>query len=1071
MCKNLTKFDRLKYLSAPVAIEVADGQTIQAIASGSIGMLDHVYYVPELKRNLISISAFDKKGYGILFEGGEVHMRKSPADKFELVGLRDGALYESISIFEDQEPRTTEFAGVVLENTSDMDLWHERLAHLGYDNVRHMHKKDVVCGMNVRDRSFTKDHFCDACATAKATQHSPKMQLSSYRQQPGKKRKKKIEVDMFFQEVNSDLIGPIQVAGIDGSRYAITFTEAKSRMRWLYTMKAKTETAEKIKIFKNEIEAMGFKLRLLKTDNGGEFVSDELKDYAAGNFVLRTTPPHTPKSNGTAERYNRVLGERTRAMLKHKQLPLFLWPEAMKTITYLSNRTTTVSVGNRIMTPLELLTGIKPDISNLRAFGCKAFAYNFDVDRRKLDDKAKAGVFVGYDNNSAAYRIYLVNARKIVKSGHVVFNERGQVNWGELVQPARDGDWYLGLNEDGDSEVTDEGVQIPAVQPMAENLAYDEAVENLLQEGRAAAAAAADAVNPVTEEIPQRVTRGIKRDYRAMHNGLTIRAGGERAYSVRETILHALKNEMAEVQEPKTFSEAMNSELFDEWQQAVNSEMVSIYKNGVWHEADLPEGVKPLTTKWIFKVKKGDQGQIVKFKARLCVRGFEQEKGVDFDEVFSPVMRHNSLRTLLAHAAVHDYEIKQMDVRTAFLHGELEEDVYIYAPEGSGVPVGSVLKLDKSLYGLKQAPRVFNNALNVHVESIGFKRCDTDPCIYIKETAKGPIYLAVYVDDLLIIGADLAEINTIKADLSKQFDMDDRGDASFILGMTILRDREAKTLELSQAQYARDVVTRFKMNKSKCKLGIPIHSKAKLSSEDCPQSEEDKQDMAKVPYRSAIGALMYLATCTRPDISYAVSMCASYMHNPGRVHWETVKGILAYVNQTADRGLIYGSRDCTDDLRDVVYLYTDADHAGDVDNRRSRTGYVSMLNGGAVSWKTRLQERTSISSTEAEYYAASDSFGEARWFRMFLAELKIHQIKPTIILEDNESCMKLAQNPVYQYRTKQIDIRHHQIREGIKYKEIVMVHVSTVDQVADALTKGLETKGFKDLTNRCMMSI
>jgi hypothetical protein len=1079
MCASKTKFDFLKSLKSPVAIEVADGKLIYATAVGSIGILENVYYVPELKRNLISISAFDKKGYGILFEEGKVYMRKNKDSEFELVGLRDGALYESVPDFEvlydDHEgaapSKEVEVAGIVLAHSSDMDLWHERLAHLGYKNVRHMHKKEAVTGMNVRDGSFEKDHFCDACATAKATQHSPKIELSSYRSQPGKRRVKKIEVEMFFREVNSDLIGPMQVEGIDGSRYAITFTEAKSRMRWLYTMKSKDETTQKIKDFRDEIMASGFKLTLLKTDNGGEFVNDELRSFAAGKFTLRTTPPHTPKSNAMAERFNRVLGERTRAMLKHKSLPLFMWPEAMKTITYLSNRTTTVSVGNKLLTPIEMLTGVKPDVSHLRVFGCKAFAYNFDVSRKKLDDKAKAGVFVGYEVNSAAYRIYLVKERKIIKSGHVVFNERGQINWGDLTQPALDGEWYLGLDEEGVSEVDEVGVPLPLIQPnlQGQNINADD-IDELIREGRAAAEASAVPMDEKADDVHEHVTRGVKRDYRAMQFGAN-RAGGEKVYSVRETILHALKNEMADIQEPKTFQEAMDSELFEEWQQAVNSEMISIYKNGVWHEVDIPQGVKPLTTKWVFKVKKGKHGQIEKFKARLCVRGFEQERGVDFDEVFSPVMRHNSLRTLLALAAVHDYEIKQMDVRTAFLHGELEEDVFIYAPEGSGYPEGSILKLDKSLYGLKQAPRVFNNALNAHVESIGFKRCDTDPCVYIKQTEKGPIYLAVYVDDLIIVGANLAEIDVIKADLSKQFDMDDRGDASFILGMSIERDRASRTLELTQAQYARDVVARFKMSNSKCKLGIPIHSKTKLSSEDCPQTDEEKADMSKVPYRSAIGALMYLATCTRPDISYAVSVCASYMHNPGRVHWETVKGILAYVNLTSSRGIVYGTRDNTDDLLDVVYIYADADHAGNVDNRRSRTGYVSMLHGGAVSWKTRLQERTSISSTEAEYYAASDAFGEAQWFRMFLAELKIYQVKPTVILEDNESCMKLAQNPVYQYRTKQMDIRHHQLREGIKYKEIMMVYVSTVDQVADALTKGLETRLFNDLTNRCMMRI
>ena len=448
MCASKTKFDFLKDLSTPVRIELADGKFIHATASGSIGILDDVYYVPQLMRNLISISAFDRQGCGILFEDGQVMMRRDKTAEFELVGLLDGALYESVPDFEvvydahkDELNVKSEFAGMVVQHSSDLDLWHQRLAHLSYDNVRHMYKKEAVSGMTVRDGSFSKEHVCDACATAKATRHVPKTHLSSHREQPGKKRrKKKLDIEMFFKEVNSDLIGPMQTQGIDGSRYAIHFTEAKSRYRWIYTMKHKDETILKIQEFVSEIESLGFKLKLLKTDNGGEFVNEEVNQYAKGKFTLRTTSPHTPESNATSERFNRVLGERTRAMLKEKQLPLFLWPEAMKTVTYLSNRTTTVSVGNKELTPYEILFDVRPNISTLRVFGCKAFAYNFDIDRKKLDDKAKAGIFVGYDLNSAAYKIYLPSQKKIVKSGHVVFHERAQCSWGDLTQPALDGD-------------------------------------------------------------------------------------------------------------------------------------------------------------------------------------------------------------------------------------------------------------------------------------------------------------------------------------------------------------------------------------------------------------------------------------------------------------------------------------------------------------------------------------------------------------------------------------------------------------------------------------------------------
>ena len=328
------------------------------------------------------------------------------------------------------------------------------------------------------------------------------------------------------------------------------------------------------------------------------------------------------------------------------------------------------------------------------------------------------------------------------------------------------------MDENGNSQhSTDDGGH-PLI-PDPTSIEFQAQVQTLLDD-----ACAETTPPPVTEDVPI-FTRGIKRDYKAMHNG-TLRAGGERVYSVRETILHALKD-AKDLEEPNNFGEAHGSKQREEWQQAINSELLSISSNNVWHPETPPEGVKPLSTKWIFKIKRGEHGQIIKFKARLCVRGFEQEQGIDFEEVFSPVMRYNSLRTLLSLAAdiyrkyindlklqIHDYEIKQMDVTTAFLHGELEEDVYIWAPEETEYEPGTVLKLDRSLYGLKQAPRVFNTSLNKHlVERMGFKQLKTDPCVYLKETASGPIYLAVYVDDLLIVGKDIGEVNIVKLDLNK----------------------------------------------------------------------------------------------------------------------------------------------------------------------------------------------------------------------------------------------------------------------------------------------------------------
>lgn len=885
------------------------------------------------------------------------------------------------------------------------------------------------------------------------------------------KKRRHVKVESFFHEVNSDVLGPLQVQSICGHRYAITFTEVKSRYRWVYFMKTKDEALDKLKLFLSEIKVDGFKLKELRTDNGGEYVNDVFKDFAKGNFKLRTTPPHTPTANAIAERFNRVLGERTRAMLKAQNLPKYLWADAMKTVTYTYNRTlgTADNGSTSKMTPFEMLKGYAPDIKHLRMFGCKAYAYNFDIKRKKLDDRAHAGIMVGYDELSAAYRIYIPSERKIMKSGHVIFNERSRMEYGVIMENADIDDWFIGLDENGKSiidVISKDNIELRESHSNSD-------VENELSEAKKQEDELLSKMLDLDAK-EDRPHRDIERlDYKDMHNPPMPRAGGDEAmYSVHDTILYALTTVMADPTEPKTYDEAIESEYWEEWEEAICNELSSIYGHGTWHEDVLPEGVKPLTTKWVFKIKRGDRDQIEKFKARLCVRGFEQEQGVDYDEVFSPVMRHNSLRTLLSIAAANDLEIEQLDVRTAFLEGTLEEDVYITVPQGTDHDRSKVLKLDKALYGTKQGPRVFNNTLNDFLVNIGFKRCTTDPCVYtLLSEEDDPIYLGVYVDDMIIIGADQLRIARIKADIKSRFDIDDKGPVDFILGMKVERDRENRMLYLHQEQYAKNVIKKFNMLDSKCKIGVPMSDNLKLSKDDCPQTEEEKKRMASVPYRSAIGALMYLATCTRPDISYAVSVCASFMQNPGYKHWMAVKNILAYVNSTKKRGLSYGTRYSSEEWLNYVYLYADADHAGDVDKRRSRTGYVTLLNGGAVSWKTRLQDRVAMSSTEAEYYALAEASSEAVWFRMLMNELHIRQLKPTAILEDNESAINLAINPIFQTRTKQIEIRHHVIRDLIRYKEVIVNHISTSEQLGDAFTKALSRATFMYLTNGFMTTV
>ena len=323
-----------------------------------------------------------------------------------------------------------------------------------------------------------------------------------------------------------------------------------------------------------------------------------------------------------------------------------------------------------------------------------------------------------------------------------------------------------------------------------------------------------------------------------------------------------------------------------------------------------------------------------------------------------------------------------MDVKTAFLNGFLKEDIYMEQPRGftSEADSHKVCKLRKSIYGLKQASRSWNLRFDEVVRNYGFVKNEDEPCVYRKSSGSIISFLVLYVDDILLIGNDIGALSSVKAWLSTEFSMKDLGEATYILGIRIFRDRVKRMIGLSQALYLEKVLKRFGMEDSK-KGFLPVRHGVHLSKSMCPQSEEDRKEMIGIPYASAVGSLMYAMLCTRPDIAYAVSIVSRFQANPGREHWQTVKSILKYLRRTKDMILVYGNGELK------VDGYTDSDFQSDVDDRRSISGFVFTLNGGAVSWKSSKQSTTADSTTEAEYIAASEAAKEGVWIRKFLEEL------------------------------------------------------------------------------------
>ncbi|KAM2012453.1 hypothetical protein ACFX1T_024318 [Malus domestica] len=450
----------------------------------------------------------------------------------------------------------------------------------------------------------------------------------------------------------------------------------------------------------------------------------------------------------------------------------------------------------------------------------------------------------------------------------------------------------------------------------------------------------------------------------------------------------------------------------------------------------------------------------VRFKARLVAKGYAQKEGIDYNEVFSPVVKHSSIRILLALVVQFDLELAQLDVKTAFLHGDLEEEIYMYQPEGFKVAGKEnwVCKLKKSLYGLKQSPRQWYKGFDGFMIGQKYTRSHYDHCVYFRKLQDGTfIYLLLYVDDMLIACKSKVEIERLKTQLSNEFEMKDLGEARKILGMEIERDRAKGKISLCQKQYLKKVLQRFRMNENLKPVSTPLASHFKLSASMSPKTVEESQYMAQIPYANVVGSLMYVMVCTRPDISQAVSIVSRYMHNPGKGHWQAVKWILRYILGTVDVGLLFQQDKVTGQC---VVGYVDSDYAGDLDKRRSTTGFVFTIAGGPVSWRSILQSTVALSTTEAEYMAVTEAIKEAIWLQGLPDDLGVQQDHVDVHC-DSQSAIHLAKNQVHHARTKHIDVRFHFVREVIDEGDILLQKIGTADNPANMLIKPVSLHKFK----------
>ncbi|KAJ9528245.1 hypothetical protein QJQ45_014226 [Haematococcus lacustris] len=519
---------------------------------------------------------------------------------------------------------------------------------------------------------------------------------------------------------------------------------------------------------------------------------------------------------------------------------------------------------------------------------------------------------------------------------------------------------------------------------------------------------------------------------------------------IRQPELNALTVSDSPINDTPTVAEALAGPMADLWIEAMNAELSSLHANQTWCLEERPANARVLPTKWVLKVKRDAAGNIEKLKARLVAKGFYQQSGVDVGDVYAPVSKHTTLRTLLAKAAAEDMEIHQLDFETAFLNGKLEPGEVIYVQQPEGFEEGStntVCRLQKALYGLRQAPRAWHARLCEELLSMGFKASEADPALFTLQLSTGMVYLLVYVDDCLLCTqqGDTAGLTYVKKQLSSAFKLKDLGEARWFLGMQLTRDRAEGTIKLDQHKFIQDLVTANSKSAAHSKP-LPMAPAVKLVREG------DALDTTLYHYSALVGSLLYLTCCTRPDIAFAVGALARHMSAPTKQHWLAACSVLCYLKGTADQGLLFGGVS-------GLQGFSDADYAGDKDTARSTTGYIFTLNGGAISWSSRLQPTVAMSTAEAEYMAASSAAKEALWLRKLMRDLQL-DASCVHLGCDNQAAIQLLHNPMATSRAKHIDVHHHFVRERISRGEVAFHYCHTSSMLADILTKPLAAVQF-----------
>ena len=1082
---------------AAIPVQLANGSTVQAEGTGTVELrvrdtsgslvdlaLTEVLYVPGIVHNLLALSRVARAGGSVSMARDSTTIAIRGVD-IPLRNDNHGHSYLDIASVCKESPShaTLAFSTTTSAPTKDQhDHQHDQQQQQQHDQQQQQqqlhsvlgHRNDADVQLVMQQIAKNQSRLCEVCELAKSTRKSV----------PKASAPRTADVCKLLY---ADILGPLEVESIQHYKYVLSFIDDNTRYAWSFLLKRKSDAPATVSML---VRSRHFVTHddpqpiVLQTDSDQVFKAATFGDTCAlYNIRQRFAPPHTQSNNGAIERFFRTLTNTVRSLLIGASLPKGFWGFAAKHATTLYNISPRRSLDSAA--PFTKLTGHQFPISKLQVFGAPAFVHTEKgAQRRKLDPRARRGIYVGFSEADRAHLVYLPDTGRLINTIHVRFGAlkptddskqmcrppvQLRLQWpttrhqSPTASDSPRGASASKANAVGPSDHLGhpDDQQPPEVVATSDDTATAHALPNDNGNSTTVSSsdpAVADDELDTTDDESSVVVDGHHSHAQGDSNDslhaeddplLTsfVASAAETASGAGEKKYKTTPRSSSGHAEPQTVAEAMASDEAEEWTSAINEELSAMERNHVFDvvPADsIPPGTSCVKSMLIFKRKRDAHGNVTKYKARLVARGFSQVKGINYSETFAPTASVTAIRHVLATATSRGMAICQMDVSTAFLNADIDHNIYMAPPPGAHVfPKGCRLKLRKSIYGLKQSPHLWNNTLHDFMVSQQLTSTQTDACIYHRVTSPDThLWVIVYVDDLLLCADRDADLCEFKTAIQGRFSMKDLGSPQLCLGMQVEYDRRSRTLSLCQSHYIAQVLADFGM--SDCKA---VRTPLSTGYTDKPCGPGD--ETPDVPFRELIGSALYAASMTRPDIATAVSVLCRHMKAWTQDHWVAAKHLLRYLRGTMQHKITY-SGSAPDN--GTLVGYADASYASDIATGRSRTGFVLLRSNGPVAWSSKLQGTVATATAEAEYMSLSAAVQEVVFLRQLEQELLgVDSLPPTTLFTDNQPALQVARSS--STRMRHIRVRYHYIRECVKQDVVHVEYCPTNDMLADIMTK------------------